>query len=94
MLIKPAVVFLLFLLLFIWGINITKQNSRKEDITAAEKSIQKAAIICYAIEGRYPPNYEYIKENYGIYINPDKYAVFYSLFASNIMPDITVLEKQ
>lgn len=92
--IKPAIIFFLFLLMFIWGMQITNQNSRKEDISAAEKSIQKAAITCYAIEGRYPPNYEYLKQNYGIDVNTEKYAVFYSLFASNIMPDITVLEKQ
>ncbi|MEL7569287.1 MAG: hypothetical protein AAGU14_01865 [Eubacteriaceae bacterium] len=94
MFIKPAIIFLLFLLMFIWGMQITNQSSRKEDISAAEKSIQKAAVTCYAIEGRYPPSYEYLKQNYAIDINTDKYAVFYSVFASNIMPDITVLEKQ
>lgn len=94
MFIKPAIIFFLFLLMFVWGMQITNQSSRKEDISAAEKSIQKAAITCYAIEGRYPPSYEYLKQNYGIDINTEKYAVFYSLFASNIMPDITVLEKQ
>ncbi len=93
LLIKPAIIFLLFVSMFIWGIHITNQSSRKENINAAEKSIQKAAITCYAIEGRYPPSYEYLKQNYAIDINTDKYAVFYSLFASNIMPDITVLEK-
>jgi hypothetical protein len=91
---KPAAIFLLFALLFVWGMRIANQNSRKEDISVAQKSIQKAAVCCYAIEGRYPPSYEYLEKNYGVKINTDKYAVFYSLFASNIMPDITVLEKR
>ena len=43
-----------------------------------------------AIEGRYPPSVEYLEENYGILIDRDKYDVFYSGFASNFMPDITV----
>jgi hypothetical protein len=58
-----------------------------------EESIQKAAISCYALEGRYPQSFEYLTKNYGISIDTDKYAVFYSVFASNIMPDITVVEK-
>ena len=45
---------------------------------------------CYAIEGRYPPSVDYLEENYGILIDRDKYDVFYSGFASNFMPDITV----
>jgi hypothetical protein len=79
--------------LFILGIKITNQNSRMENIIQAQKIIQKAAVSCYSIEGRYPPDYEYLEKNYGLKIDTDKYAVFYSLFASNIMPDITVLEK-
>ena len=42
------------------------------------------------MEGRYPPSVDYLEENYGILIDRDKYDVFYSGFASNFMPDITV----
>ena len=41
----------------------------------------------------YPPDYEYLKDNYGIRVDEEKYAVFYSVFASNMMPDVTVIEK-
>ena len=44
-----------------------------------------------AIEGRYPPSVEYLEENYGVQIDHDKYNVFYDGFASNIMPEITVI---
>ena len=46
---------------------------------------------CYAIEGRYPPSIEYLEEHYGVMINRKKYNVFYDGFASNVMPDITVV---
>ena len=55
------------------------------------KAITRACIQCYAIEGRYPPGVEYLEENYGIQIDHDKYNVFYDGFASNIMPEITVI---
>ena len=38
-----------------------------------------------------PPSVEYLEENYGIQIDHDKYNVFYDGFASNIMPEITVI---
>ena len=49
----------------------------------------KAAINCYAIEGFYPADIDYLKDNYGLIID-DRYNVFYEVQASNIMPNISV----
>jgi hypothetical protein len=43
------------------------------------------------VEGVYPPTIEYIEEYYGIQIDREQYAVFYDIFADNLMPDITVV---
>ena len=56
-----------------------------------KKAIARASVQCYAIEGRYPPSVEYLEENYGVMSNRKKYHVFYDGFASNVMPDITVV---
>lgn len=67
--------------------------SKKADARGAETlrvAIRRASVQCYAIEGRYPPSVEYLEENYGIQIDRNRYDVFYSGFASNFMPDITV----
>lgn len=67
--------------------------SKKADARGADTlrdAIRRASVQCYAIEGRYPPSVDYLEENYGILIDRDKYDVFYSGFASNFMPDITV----
>lgn len=77
----------------IYGIKDAGERSKVEEKHLAEESIRRAVITCYAIEGSYPPSYDYIKENYGLSIDEGKYDVFYSIFASNIMPDITVLER-
>ena len=58
-----------------------------------EESIRRAAVACYAAEGRYPPNLDYIKEHYGVRVNEEAYTVFYEVDAENLMPDITVLEN-
>ncbi len=58
-----------------------------------ETALRRAAVACYASEGVYPPTLEYLTEHYGVQINMDQYIVFYEIFADNLMPDITVLEK-
>ena len=51
-------------------------------------------MACYAAEGIYPPDLEYMLKHYGIRINEEEYTVIYQMIASNLMPDITVLENE
>ena len=76
----------------VFGLRQTEESSRAEGLRILEEGIRRAVITCYAIEGRYPASIEYIVENYGIHIDWTRYTVHYSIFASNFLPDITVLE--
>lgn len=58
-----------------------------------EKAVRRAAVACYAAEGFYPPDLDYIREEYGVQIDEDRYVVAYEIFAENIMPKIRVMEK-
>ena len=58
-----------------------------------EEALVKGAVTCYASEGIYPPTLEHLTENYNVRIDDDRFYVHYDVFASNIMPDITVVEK-
>ena len=72
------------------------QVSRDMDAQAAaalKDSVVQAAVQCYAVEGAYPESVDYLEQNYGLYINHKRYIVSYSAFASNVMPDVQVLEK-
>lgn len=59
-----------------------------------ETALRRAAVACYATEGVYPPTLDYLTEHYGIQIDRSRFSVFYEIFAQNLMPDITVLEKK
>lgn len=59
-----------------------------------EDALRRAAVACYAAEGIYPPSLEYLTQHYGVPINEEQYTVFYEVFADNLMPVITVLEKE
>lgn len=76
------------------GVGNVSQRSSDEELRMAQDSIRRAVVSCYAIEGRYPDTYEYLKENYGLTVDEDKYIVHYEIFASNIMPEITVIPAQ
>ncbi|MDD5017287.1 MAG: hypothetical protein PHO15_04205 [Eubacteriales bacterium] len=45
---------------------------------------------CYALEGAYPPDLNYLEQNYGLQLNEDKYIYHYEMFATNILPDVQV----
>jgi len=68
--------------------------SSDEALLQLEESIRRAAVACYAAEGIYPPDTDYLAKHYGIQIDENLYQVHYEIFASNIMPDITVLKKE
>jgi len=74
------------------GLRQTEAASSAEGLRILEDSIRRAVVICYAVEGRYPDSIEYIEKHYSIHIDRSKYVVHYTIFASNFMPDITVLE--
>lgn len=81
------------LALVVTGVRQAGKAQEDEALRTLDESIRRAAVSCYAIEGSYPESVDYLEENYGVYIDENKYIVHYSIFASNIMPDITVIKK-
>lgn len=90
----PSVfVFVLLIVIVVTATDDINKNAESESLSIVENSIRRAAITCYAQEGSYPKDIDYLKENYGLYLS-DEYVVHYDMFASNIMPNITVFRRQ
>jgi hypothetical protein len=93
---RSAVVPILFSLvvmgLIVYGLRQTEESSRAEGLRILEESIHRAVLTAYAIEGRYPDSIAYVEENYGIHIDRTKYIVYYDIFASNLLPNIMVID--
>ena len=89
----PYIIFILIFAVFLGGVNSTAMSEEEESYRAVQESIYRAVLSCYSIEGRYPDTFEYLKENYSLVVDEDRYVVFYEIYASNIMPDIDVLVK-
>lgn len=71
-----------------------ESGQQGESLKQLDQAIRKATLTCYATEGVYPPTIGYLEQNYGIQIDESRYTVFYEIFGDNIMPEITVMERQ
>ncbi len=69
------------------------RGAGEEGAAATRAAIERAAVLCYATEGFYPPGLAYIESNYGVQVNRELYAVRYEVYASNIMPVIQVASR-
>ena len=81
------------LLCFATALDGLDSDRSAEDLKQLEQALRRGCVACYAAEGIYPPNLEYLEEYYGLQIDETRYTVHYSAFAENLMPDITVLEN-
>ena len=80
--------------LFLIGLSRLDSGQGEQGRRQLEESLRRAAVTCYATEGLYPPTISYLEDHYGIQIDRTRYAVFYELFAENLMPDITVVDLE
>ena len=90
-LLVPAV--LAVLLIFMSALSNLQDGRVRERRQQLEDAVRRSAVACYAAEGIYPPTLEYLEEHYGVQVDRERYTVIYEVFASNLMPDVTVLEN-
>lgn len=88
-----AIAAMALILWFFTAIYNIREEQSGEGLQQLETALRRAAVACYAAEGVYPPTLDYLTAHYGIQIDENRYQVFYEIFADNLMPDITVLEK-
>lgn len=90
----PSVIFLVVVAVSIAAGIYFDSMSNMQNIDLLRQSARRAVVQCYAIEGAYPPDVEYLEENYGLEYNHEKYFIDYEIFASNIMPNVDVFERE
>jgi len=84
-----AAVLILFLLLKDSGRDLSEESA-----AAIRETVRRSALQCYVVEGIYPPDLDYLTENYGLQINTDDFYVKYDAFASNLPPTVVVAPKR
>ena len=84
----------LILLVFLFGLSRLDRGSSELQRQQLEDSIRRTCVACYATEGVYPPNLEYLQQHCGLQVDQSRYTVFYEIFAENLMPEITVVSNE
>lgn len=67
---------------------------REEGAVALKAAVERCALQCYVVEGVYPESLSYLEEHYGLQVNRKDYYVVYDIFASNIPPEVKVLDRK
>jgi len=88
-----AIMFAIILIFSLKGMTNFWNHANPDRTGIVQQAIQKAAVQCYALEGSYPPDIQYMVDYYGLQFNDLQYACRYEIFASNIMPEIEVYER-
>ena len=78
---------------FAWAITAADARSEAEQEAQLRDAIRRAMVTCYATEGQYPPTLEYLKENYRLAFDDERFLVSYDAFASNIMPSVSIFRR-
>ena len=91
---KRSIVWIFILLCFLFALQRLDAGHRAEGAAQLETAVRRYAVSCYAQEGFYPPDLQYLAEHYALRYDESQYIVHYEAVASNLMPDITVVEKE
>lgn len=73
------------------GLDDISVMTQRQEAEGLENAVRQSAVHCYALEGFYPDNLEYLEEHYGLVYDREKYIVSYETIGSNLMPDVTVI---
>lgn len=76
-----------------YGVQSVSGETARQQKKSLEKAVYRDMVHYYAMEGRYPESVAYMEEHYGLTYDKEKYFIDYEIIGSNLMPDVTVIEK-
>ena len=89
----PIAAFVLLFVLFLSGIRGLSDTTAAKQKESLETALSRSIAQCYAVEGVYPEDLDYLKEYYGLTYDEETFLVDYVSYGSNLRPEVTVLRK-
>ncbi len=86
-------IFVVLIVAFVFLINNITSKGDGRELDIVRDAVKNAALTCYAVEGMYPGDLQYLRDHYNLSYNEERYIVYYRPLASNLMPSIKVVEK-
>jgi hypothetical protein len=79
----------------VWNVaSSLDRSSQIEGLKVDKEAIVRATVQCYSLEGRYPPDLDYLEINYGLTLDRDRYVYHYQTVGENMMPRIDLFPLQ
>lgn len=82
------------IVLFLWFLSTLSGTADSKEKASLENAISRDITYCYATEGAYPESLDYIKKNYGLVYDENKFFVDYTPRGENIFPDVTIIKLE
>ncbi len=92
--ISPLIAILFLGCIIVTLINGTREKPPTEEaLVRVQSAVRRAAVQCFALEGAYPPDLEYLTANYNLMIDESRYYCELVPMGSNVLPDIIVAPR-
>lgn len=85
-----VVIFIAVALSVGFGVTVAGKASVSSQIVLLNDTVRRQAVQCYALEGSYPQDLDYLKERYHLRYDEEHYIVHYKSLGSNLLPEISV----
>jgi len=79
------------LVVFTGALRDMRTDIQSREQAHLEQVLHQSAAMCYSLEGGYPKSLSYLKEQYGIRWEEEKFLVDFEYVGNNLPPDITVI---
>lgn len=83
-----------FLSLFVLFSSKIRLSGEAEQTAILERALARTITECYALDGAYPPDLDYLVSHYGLVYDSSRYFIDYQYIGSNIRPDVTVIRRK
>lgn len=71
-----------------------QSSSESEQQVILENAVSRSITQCYALDGAYPPDINYLVEHYGLTYDSSQYFIDYQYIGANIPPDVTIIRRK
>ena len=89
--IASVAIFALIVACFLLAVEYSGRSTIEKQQESLENAISRDIVQCYAIEGMYPPDLQYMEDHYGLTYDKNTFFVDYQPIAANLYPDYTVI---
>lgn len=89
--ILSVIIFLVTLVTFLYAIGETTEQTLEEQKKNLVAAVEQSLLQCYVTEGRYPEDFSYLEENYGLIYDKKQFRVDYRVYGTNMRPEVDIL---